>query len=43
VGSLMCISDRIRDGQEVARLVGAVPAPQLRDWLDGNLESTAYA
>jgi thioredoxin 2 len=27
----------IRDGQEVDRLVGAVPAPQLAGWLDSRL------
>jgi thioredoxin 2 len=27
----------IRDGHEIDRQVGAVPAPQLRTWLDGHL------
>jgi thioredoxin 2 len=33
----------IRDGLEVDRMVGAVPAPQLRDWLDRNLRPAATA
>jgi thioredoxin 2 len=31
----------IRDGQEVDRIVGAVPERQLRDWLDRNLAAPA--
>jgi thioredoxin 2 len=31
----------IRDGQEVDRMVGAVPERQLRDWLDRNLAAAA--
>jgi thioredoxin 2 len=31
----------IRDGQEVDRVVGAVPERQLRDWLDRNLAAPA--
>jgi thioredoxin 2 len=31
----------IRDGQEVDRLVGAVPPPQLSAWLDRHLTATA--
>jgi thioredoxin 2 len=31
----------IRDGQEVDRMVGAVPERQLREWLDRNLAATA--
>ena len=33
----------IRDGQEVDRQVGAVPAPQLRAWLDGHLAPAQQA
>jgi thioredoxin 2 len=33
----------IRDGQEVDRQVGAVPAPQLRAWLDGHLAPARQA
>src|SRR3954452_21682622 len=33
----------IRDGQEVDRLVGAVPPPQLRAWLDGHLAAARQA
>jgi thioredoxin 2 len=32
-----------REGQEVERKVGAVPAAQLRRWLDGALDATATA
>jgi thioredoxin 2 len=28
----------VRNGSEAARLVGAVPPPQLREWLKGHLE-----
>ena len=31
----------IRDGQEVDRMVGAVPERQLREWLDRNLAAAA--
>jgi thioredoxin 2 len=31
----------IRDGQEVDRMVGAVPERQLRDWLERNLAAAA--
>jgi thioredoxin 2 len=31
----------IRDGQEVDRMVGAVPEPQLRAWLDRTLTAAA--
>jgi thioredoxin 2 len=31
----------IRDGQEVDRMVGAVPERQLRQWLDRNLAAAA--
>jgi thioredoxin 2 len=31
----------IRDGQEVDRMVGAVPERQLREWLDRNLVAAA--
>jgi thioredoxin 2 len=33
----------IRDGQEVDRQVGAVPASQLRAWLDGHLAAAGQA
>jgi thioredoxin 2 len=33
----------LRDGQEVDRLVGAVPEPQLRAWLDERLAATGSA
>ena len=33
----------IRDGQEVDRLVGAVPAQNLRAWLDRHLTPAAMA
>jgi thioredoxin 2 len=32
----------IRDGEEVDRQVGAVPAPQLRTWLDGHLSAAPH-
>jgi thioredoxin 2 len=31
----------IRDGQEVDRMVGAVPEPRLREWLDRTLTAAA--
>jgi thioredoxin 2 len=32
-----------RDGQEADRMVGAVPEPALRDWLDRNLSAAGRA